>query len=307
MLDPGLINDMTEMLSRSLKPSQIDEIGRLLMRQYNSHEMLGMAPHITVPKRRAAESLISECIRRKNEDKLIKIIIELNESELLGKPVVFEGIERFMNRLADSGYVYDYRKRQLKKIKEDPELMPNWGALREGREYDITVACIDIVANSSIVKKYGAKKTEQLYLKFQNLLRRVLSVYNGRIWHWAGDGCLIAFTFKKHPVRSVLFAIELQNLLSVFNIDPDRPIRERIELRIGMDTGRIKFSNETGTIVSETINYAAHLEKSFTLPGSISISEKIWNSLPPDLKYLFINSGEFEGRRAYVSPVGNVN
>jgi hypothetical protein len=90
MLDPGLINDMTEMLSRSLKPSQIDEIGRLLMRQYNSHEMLGMAPHITVPKRRAAESLISECIRRKNEDKLIKIIIELNESELLGKPVVFE-------------------------------------------------------------------------------------------------------------------------------------------------------------------------------------------------------------------------
>ena len=74
-----------------------------------------------------------------------------------------------------------------------------------------------------------------------------------------------------------------------------------------MDTGKIKFSNETGTIVSETINYAAHLEKSFTLPGSISISDKLRDSLPEELRHLFINSGEFEQRTAYVSPVENMN
>ena len=307
MLDPGLINDMTEMISKSLKPSQIDEIGRLMMKRYNSHEILGIDPHITVPKRRAAGSLISECVRDNQAEKLVKTIIELNGSDLMGKPVQFEGIERFMNNLATAGYVYDFKKRKLKKLKEDPEEMRNWGALREGKEYNITVVCIDIVANSSIVKKHGTKKAEKLYFKFHNLLRRVLSEYNGRIWHWAGDGALIAFTFKKHEIRSVMFAIELQNLLSVFNIDPDRPVKDRIELRIGMDTGKIKFSNETGTIVSETINYAAHLEKSFTLPGSISISDKLRDSLPEELRHLFINSGEFEQRTAYVSPVENMN
>lgn len=307
MLDPGLINDMTEMLSKSLKPAQIDEIGRLLLKQYNSHEILGIDPHITVPKRRAAESLISECIRQKNEDNLVKVLIDLNESELLGKPVIFEDIERFLNRLATSGYIYDYKKRKLKTVKEDPELMPNWGALREGKEYEITVACIDIVGNSAIVKKHGAKKAEKLYYRFQNMLRKVLSSYDGRIWQWSGDGCLIAFTFSKHTVRSVMFAMELQNLLTVFNLDPERPIKERIELRIGMDTGRIKFLNETGTIVSETINYAAHLEKSFSLPGSISISDSLWKLLPGELQHLFIDGGDFEGRRAYIIPVKNLN
>jgi len=307
MLDPGLINDMTEMLAKNLKPCQIDEIGRLILRKYNSHEMLGIDPHITVPKRRAAESLISECIRKKHEEKLVKCLIDLNGGELLGKQIEFEGIERFLYNLTTSGFIYDFKRRKLKKVHEDPESMPNWGALKEGKIYDFSIACIDIVANSSLVKKHGVKKAEQLYFRFHNLLRRVLSVYNGRIWYWAGDGALLAFTFKGHEIRSIMFAVELQNLLSVFNVDPDRPVKDRIEIRIGVDTGKMKFSNETGTIISENINYAAHLEKSHTIPGSISISGELWQTLPEDLQHLFIYSGDFEGRPAYVSPVENMN
>ncbi len=299
MLDPVLINDMTEMLTKHLKPNQIDEIGRMLLRRYNSHEKLGIEDHITIPRRRAAEALIDECLNRKKDEELIKCLIELDGSDLLGKAVSFDGLESFMKDLVSAGYLYDYKKRKIKKLKEAPEDLPNWGALRDGKSYDVTVASIDIVGNSTLVKKYGLKKIEKVYAKFWNLLRRVLAVYDGRIWSWSGDGGLIAFTFKGHPTRAVLCALELQNVLSVFNVDPDLPIDEPISLRIGLDTGTLKFSLNTGQIVSETINYAAHLEKSFTTPGKISISGELWQRISDNLQAIFDCEGEFEGRAAF--------
>lgn len=299
MLDPVLINDMTEMLTKHLKPNQIDEIGRMLLKRYNSHEKLGIDDHITIPRRKAAEALIDECLSRNKDEELIKCLIELDGSDLLGKPVSFEGIETFMKDLVSSGYLYDYKRRKIKKLKEDPEELPNWGALREGKNYEFTIASIDIVGNSALVKKYGMKKIERVYAHFWNLLRRILYVYEGRTWSWSGDGGLVAFTFKGHATRAVLFALELQKVLSVFNVDPNMPIDESISLRIGLDTGNLKFSQNTGQIVSETINYAAHLEKSFTSPGNVSISKELWLKIPNNLKSIFDCEGEFEERAAY--------
>ena len=299
MLDPVLLNDMTEMLTKHLKPNQIDEIGRMLLKRYSSHEKLGIDDHITIPRRKAAEALIDECLTSKKEEDLIKCLIELDGSDLLGKTVVFDSIETFMKDMVSSGYIYDFKKRKLKKLKEEQDELSNWGALREGKNYEITVASIDIVGNSALVKKYGMKKIEKVYAKFWSLLRRILTVYDGRTWSWSGDGGLVAFTFKDHPTRAVLFALELQNTLSVFNVDPSLPIDEPISLRIGLDTGNMKFSQNTGQIVSETINYAAHLEKTFTAPGKISISKELYLRISENLQSIFDCEGEFEGRTAF--------
>src|SRR6056297_3619096 len=179
MLDPVLINDMTEMLSKHLKPNQIDEIGRMLLKRYNSHEKLGIDEHITIPRRKAAESLIDECLSRKKDEDLIKCLIELDGKDLLGKSVRFDGIEKFVKDLTSIGYIYDNKKRRIKRLKDNPEDLPNWGALREGKNYEVTVASIDIVGNSVLVKQFGMRKIEKVYAKFWALLRRVLSVYDG--------------------------------------------------------------------------------------------------------------------------------
>ena len=203
-----------------------------------------------------------------------------------------------MNALAKRGFVYDYKKRKVKRINEDVDELPNWGVLRAGKSYEMTIASIDIVGNSELINKNGLKKAEKLYFQFWNFLRRVLAVYEGRIWHWAGDGGILAFTFKNHPIRAVMFAMEIQHLLPVFNMDPDRPILDELVLRVGIDTGKIKFDDDTGKIVSDTINYAAHLEKSFTKPGCISISDKVLKLLPEEMRSYFSKSSKFEGRNA---------
>ena len=298
MLDPGLTNNIIEMLTKNLKPDQINEIGKLIIKKFDMYAILGLDQHITISKRKAAATLIEECASAKREDELFKLLIELDGSDLMGQTVNFSELETVMNALAKRGFVYDYKKRKVKRINEVVDELPNWGVLRAGKSYEMTIASIDIVGNSELINKNGLKKAEKLYFQFWNFLRRVLAVYEGRIWHWAGDGGILAFTFKNHPIRAVMFAMEIQHLLPVFNMDPDRPILDELVLRVGIDTGKIKFDDDTGKIVSDTINYAAHLEKSFTKPGCISISDKVLKLLPEEMRSYFSKSSKFEGRNA---------
>jgi class 3 adenylate cyclase len=85
----------------------------------------------------------------------------------------------------------------------------------------------------------------------------------------------------------------------VFNTDPDNPISDKIQVRIALDTGKIKYSEDTGRIVSDTINFAAHLEKQATPADGISVSEDSREQLPDNLKTIFWNEEEFEGRAVY--------
>lgn len=299
MLDPSLYNMICEMITKALKPDQIDELGRLLLKKHCSHDILGLDEHITVPARKAAEAFMEACREKSCEEKLLKLLIELEGSQLLGKAVHFDGLEEMMNAMMRSGFVYDAKKRRIRRMKEDPLEMPGWGSLRDGKRYEISIVSVDIVGNSALVKKHGMKKAEKLYYRFWSFLRRVMEVYDGRIWNWAGDGGIIAFSFKGHQQRAVLFAMELQRLIPVFNADPDKKISDSITLRLGLDCGKMKFSSDTGQIVSETINYAAHLEKSFAEAGGIALSGKMANSLPKKLREMFVSDGVFEEQEAF--------
>ncbi len=299
MLDPWLYNCVAEMLTRAMKPDQIDEVGCLLMKHHCSHTVLGLDKHITVPTRKAATALLDECIDKGCEERLLKFLVEIDGTPLLGKVVQLDSIEELLSAMARSGYVYDEKKRKIRSLKEDILELTSWGALKEGRYYDITTVSVDIAGSSAIVKKHGMKKAEKLYFHFWSFLRRILAVYDGRIWNWAGDGGIIAFTFKRHQQRALMFAVELQSLMELFNADPERPVNEKLRLRIGLDCGRIKYLSDTGQIVSETINYAAHLEKSFTAPGGISASAELIAAVPASLKAMFKSAGSFEGRRAW--------
>ncbi|MDA3812443.1 MAG: hypothetical protein PF518_19165 [Spirochaetaceae bacterium] len=199
------------------------------------------------------------------------------------------------------GYSYNPLKRKLVHGKEDPMDLKNWGALKEGKSYNMTILSLDIVENSRLVKKYGTSKMKKLYASLWVFLKERLSSYNGRIWTWAGDGGLIAFTAKNHLIHGVKFAMEIQNLMILFNYDPSFPLKEPIKLRMGLDTGKIPFSFSTGQIVSEVINYAAHLEKGISTPGSIAVSSRVYNGMGKGYGAFFESKGEFEGDNSYLS------
>jgi class 3 adenylate cyclase len=194
---------------------------------------------------------------------------------------------------------YDYQKRKIVNVKEDKSSLLNWGALRNGKEYDTVIASVDICQNSELVRKHKPGMMEKVYYRLWSFLKHKLDLYEGRIWSWAGDGGLFAFRGEKSIPDGVSCALEILYGLPVFNIQPYKPIKDEIALRIGMDFGGVKFFEDTGRIVSDVINYAAHLEKQATKPSSLSISNDIYTKLPPSMKAVFTEKQEFEGKTAW--------
>lgn len=301
MLEPALLNETSEILSNNFSADEIDRIGKLLFADYSGHTVAGECSHITLSSGRAASLLVDFSNAKKKTFELIKLIIELDESTLNGKSVMIEGLEAYMNKLSKSGLFYDFNKRKFFNKKKDKAELINWGSLRDGKIYHFSVMSLDIVGNSKLVRKNGTAKMEKVYFHLRKFIEQKIHAYDGRIWSFAGDGGLIAFSFKGNEQRAALCALDIQSSMFVFNMRTDIPINDEIELRIGLDSGKFRFFMDTGHIVSDTINYASHLEKSGTVAGEVSISTRIKNELPRKISRCFVCKIEFEGLPAYTS------
>lgn len=301
MLDISLKQEVIEILAATFKANEINEIGVILFRKFDLHQVSGTRSIETISSRRAATILVEFCMDKKGETALLEFLIQIDDSVFLGHTVSVEGLETFLLKLSHYGYFYNPVKRKIVSGKTDPMDMKNWGALKEGKSYGMTIISLDIVENSRLVKKYGPGKMRKLYASLWAFLRERLVAYNGRIWSWAGDGGLIAFSMKKHLLNSLKFAMEIQTLMLLFNHDPSYPIKEPIQLRIGMDTGKVPFSFNTGQIISEVINCAAHIEKGVCLPGHIAVSARVYDAMGAGFGEFFVSSGEFEGDEIYLS------
>ena len=299
MLEPSLLNETAEILSDNFNAAETDKIGGLIIPGYSSHEACGESRHITISDAKTAAILVDCLNRDKKIFDLIKLIIELDGSMLGGRQVEINGLESFLNKLSRSGINYDFRKRKLLHSRKDIQNFVNWGSLKDGKNYQFTIVSIDITGNSGLVRKNGAKKMEKVYFHLRQFLERKVAEYDGRIWNFAGDGGLVAFTFKGHEQRAVLCALDIQSSMSVFNLRPELPINDDIILRAGIDCGKFRFSMDTGHIVSDTINYAAHLEKMDTEPGEISVSSRVRQELNGKIAKIFGADREFEGTTAF--------
>ena len=302
MLDLSLKQELIEIFSlSSFKPDEVNEIGITIFNKFDLHQISNTRSIETLSIRKAAGILVDYCIEKNKVLVLLEFLIQIDDSLFLGKPVVIDGLESLLLKLSLIGYTYNPVKRKIVHGKEDPMDQKNWGALKEEKSYSMTILSLDIVENSHLVKTYGSGKMKKLYASLWSFLRERLSRYNGRIWSWAGDGGLIAFAMKNHLIHSVQFAIEVQNLMVLFNHDPAYSLKEPIKLRMGLDSGKVPFSFSTGQIVSEVINYAAHLEKGICKPGSIAVSSAVYIGMGTGYSDFFKLHSVFEGTEAYIS------
>ncbi len=299
MLDPSLKNLLIETISVNIKTKEIDEIGRMLSKGFDLNKLSGKPSNVTIAPRLSATVLVDYMEQKKKTEELIKLIAELDNNMILGRTLSIDGLDYFLQQLTLNDYVYDFQKRKVIPLKEDPSELPNWGALKDGKKYAVTVLSLDIVSNSELVKKHGAKVMKKVYTNLWKFLKQHLSTYNGRIWNWAGDGGILAFAFKKQIDRAVMFAFEVQRTLAMFNLDPLNPIEDDLELRIGINTGKLVFHNDTGKIVSEVINLAAHLEKQRAEPGYISLTKDVYAEISSSYQKQFCEIETFEGTLCY--------
>jgi class 3 adenylate cyclase len=296
VLEPALRNDLVELLAANFKTDEVNELGGLILGSFDSNEASGTKNHISLSSRKSARLLVDKCEHGGHLPALLKLVVEVDDGVVHGRAVRVKGLEGFLGKLLRTGVHYDFKTRRLINSCRDVDELANWGCLREGREYSTAVISLDVADSSSLVRKHGLRKMENLYFMLWNFLREKLASTDGRIWSWAGDGGIIAFALKDGARRAVRFAIEVQTAIPVFNLTSASDSRTDIALRLGVDAGRVKFNPDTGKIVSDVINFAAHLEKKSTQPGCISISHAVYSALPRRLAGLFHFGGRFEDR-----------
>ncbi|RKX78539.1 MAG: adenylate/guanylate cyclase domain-containing protein [Spirochaetes bacterium] len=301
-LDPAMKNLLIETVGGSLVADQVEALGQMLLPDLNIHDLSGKRRNFTLSPRMAAQVLTEHLIDHKQLSDYIKLLIEMDEEVILGKEIRIEGLEYFLKQLSETGLIYDSKKRKVVTLKEDLSKRPDWGVLKNGRNYDVTVGSMDIVGSSELVKKFGRKTMEKFYSFFWATLGERLGTYDGRIWSWAGDGGILAFAFKNHRERATRFAYEMQRIMPLVNAHTRNPISESVAIRIGLHSGKVAFMSDTGKMISDVINLAAHLEKKGTQPGFVSITESIWKALPSKLQDLFDPVGDFEGKLKMSSP-----
>jgi class 3 adenylate cyclase len=301
MFDTALIRDLAETMGKNLTFKDVDAIGGYVFKDhaYSTHAVAGVDKKVSISPLNAARMLIENCEKERKLKELFAFVFELDGAALNGRSVTIDGLDTLLYRLSRSGTYYDYTKRKFVDFDKDKTVLPSWGVLKTGKEYNMVVASLDICQNSELVRKHKPAVMEKIYLRLWQFLRHKLDLYDGRMWSWAGDGGLFAFRGQESIVKAVSCSLEILYTMPVFNLRPDKPISTDIHLRIGMDFGPLRYFDDTGRIVSEAINYAAHLEKQDTKPMALSVSDAIYGALPSCLRTPFAAIGEFEGREAY--------
>ena len=299
MIEPSLLHHLIELIAELFKPSEINEIGRIIVKDYDNHTATDTKAHITLSTRKCAAALVETCMNENKVDKLVQMIVELDGRTLMGRPVKIDGLELLLHDLSKSGIIYDFHKKKILNNVKDLKELANWGSLKDGREYGMSVMSLDIVNNSKLVKTHGNRSMQKLYYELRLYLQNKIDVYDGRIWNFAGDGGIIAFAFKGHENRSLLCGLDILRGLPLFNMTSVLPLDEMFTLRLGVNTGKVRFFIDTGSIVSDVINYAAHLEKQVAEPGKLTVSHSLKESVEPRIMTIFEKKGVFEDQEYY--------
>jgi class 3 adenylate cyclase len=297
--DLTLVRYLTELLGRNLTFPDIEMIGRYFFKEYSTHRIEKTSDSITISPLSASRVLVTECEKHNKLADLLAFVIELDGTLLNGKTVTFDQLENLLYRLSTQGMYYDFNRRRLVSYDRDKTVLKNWGALKDGKEYPIIIASLDVCDNSTLVQKYRPRIMEKVYYALWEYVQNKLRLYNGRVWTWAGDGGIVAFRYEDGPESAVACCLEVLFSLPVFNVLPSKPIEDQLCLRFGLDAGPVKFFNDTGRIVSDVINFAAHLEKMGTEPDGLSVTEILYQNLTRGMQEMFTRQAEFEGRPVY--------
>ncbi len=300
MIPDSIKINFTGLLANNLSTDEIDSLGKKLEPKFNSHILSGQPFGITLRPEQAAQILLERFSSQ--IPKIIAMLINMVEHEdtsILGRIIPIQGMDVFMQKLGSAGWKYDIVSGTLQKSEPEEETA-DWGIMREGNVYQFAYLSVDIAGNSQIQLKYPRSEIETVYENLLGLINETVKKYSGRIWSWAGDGGLVSFYLGDCSQEAVKCAIEIQLRMIQFNLDVTKnSFREPVHLRIAAHEGETVYRENKGAILSEAINYVAHLEKKGTESDSVSISENVRRALPARLKGVFEPRGEFENINHY--------
>ena len=177
---------------------------------------------------------------------------------------------------------------------------PGWKGVRAGQEYTFCFLYVELDLNNEWRSKSGRALIDDAMETFKVLLERAMSPYDGKIWMWMDLGGVVLFPFDGKPIGAVRACIRMvmdRIITSAEEYGYDTLITFRMAMHIGNTI--YKSRGQTGTIVSDTINFVFHLGQQYAEPGGFYITDEVYPYVPEPLRIFFKSAGSFAERKIH--------
>lgn len=280
-------------IGQSLTSDQIDILARQTDPSFDLGRVSGFGSSIRVPQQIAVQCAGAFFA---DDRTLLAFLAEIlmNEGKFAGgSQVVLKGKSALLEVLELESWTFD---RDLKQFVRDQavERTVDWGFMADNREYHLAFASIDVAGSS----QFGHAEA-QVFSSLRDYVKAYAEVWNGRLWHWMGDGGMAAFHGADCVNRGVIAMIGILLNLPVFNIKylPEGP---QLRVRIGMHYGTAVYRTPVNEIFSTDMRTAQRIESESCPVGSIAISSSVYTFLKPELYARFTPGSPVDRTAVYV-------
>lgn len=142
-------------------------------------------------------------------------------------------------------------------------------ALPEGERKYVTVLFSDLSGYTAMSEKLDPEEVKEIMSRIFGEIALVVTKYEGFIEKFVGDAVMALFgvprSHEDDPVRAILAAREIHNLVEAMSPDLEKKISRPISMHTGINTGLVvtgEVNMEKGThgVAGDTINLASRLQ-----------------------------------------------
>lgn len=175
---------------------------------------------------------------------------------------------------------------------------PGWGKLKVETCYPFEFVFAALGDQRALMSRFGEKGLDRIRADFSRYIEAWAEERGGKLWIRDASTNLLLFPATEEPVSPItdLLRLQLDRVLigyEVFRVDI--PLRFRFALHEGDAPWR--EPGNTGTVVSEHVNFIYHLGMKAIEDGRIGVSDAAFRLIPEGLASLFRDAPDFEDHR----------
>jgi len=205
-------------------------------------------------------------------DSVVKCI-ELGAEDYLNKPVNPILLRARVNASLEKKRLRDEQRKLLRTFttKEVAEELLKSGFSLGGKSVNASVMFADIRSFTTITEVSDPAQVIEMLNDYFALMFDAITKHGGTVNQIIGDGLMALFgapaTYEDHCKRAVLAAIEMKNMLALFNEHQEQQGKPIIKIGIGIASGRVVAGftgtehRATYTCVGDTVNLAQRIEQ----------------------------------------------
>jgi len=236
--------------------------------------------------------------------------VELGAEDYLNKPVNPVLLRARVNASLEKKRLRDQQRKLIRTFatKEVAEELLKTGFSLGGSFVTASVMFVDIRSFTTITELRSPAEVIEMLNDYYALMFEAITGYGGSVNQMIGDGLMAIFGapvhYDDHRERAVRAALEMLELLAVFNQEQDALGRPQIRIGVGIATGKV-IAGFTGTqhratytCIGDTVNLAARIEShTKVVQHPILIDQYTNEGLPEGLTIEALGPVVFKGKQ----------